>query len=117
MIDHPDWSRGESRILAQRCPEGHVWYLPRTRCPRCSSADVESFEPGGRGTVFALTSLHRRSDGASEVVRIALVDLDDGIRLMTRASPAARIGSRVVVTAEAIGPDHRMLPTSEVLPE
>ena len=114
MTQHPDWSQGEPRILAQKCTAGHKWYLPRPRCPRCGAA-VTSFEPGNEGTVFALTTLHRHSDGTSEPVRIALVDLDEGIRLMTRASKAVEIGSRVVVSAEAIGPDQEVLPNSEVL--
>lgn len=113
MTQHPDWSQGEPRILAQKCTVGHVWYLPRPRCPRCG-AEVISFEPGNEGTVFALTTLHRRSDGTPEAVRIALVDLDEGVRLMTRASKAVEIGSRVVVTVEAIGPDQELLPISEV---
>lgn len=114
MTQHSDWSRGTPRILAQKCPRGHAWYLSRPRCPRCG-AEATSFEPGNEGTVFALTTLHRRSDGAHEVVRIALVDLDEGIRLMTRASKAVEIGCRVVVTAEAIGADQELLPNSEVL--
>jgi len=114
MIHHEDWSRGEPRILAQRCPAGHVWYLPRLRCPKCGG-EPTSFEPGEAGTVFALTSLHRRTDGTAEVLRIALVDLDDGVRLMTRASDSVEVGSRVAVSVGAIGPHERLLPKCEVL--
>lgn len=109
-----DWSQGTPRILAQRCTDGHTWYLPRPRCPRCGGS-VTSFEPAGTGTVRALTTLHRRSDGDPEVVRIALVDLDDGVRLMTRASDSVTIDSRVSVSVKATGSRQVLLPSCEVL--
>ena len=114
MIEHEDWSRGEPRILAQICGAGHAWYLPRLRCPKCGG-DATSFEPGKTGTVLALTRLHRRTDGTPEVVQIALVDLDDGVRLMTRASGSVAVGSRVAVSVAEIGSNQTLLPNSEVL--
>lgn len=114
MIQHEDWSRGEPRILAQKCPAGHTWYLPRMRCPKCGG-DPTSFEPRETGTVLALTSLHRRTVDTTDALRIALVDLDDGIRLMTRASESVEIGSRVAVSVEKIGPNQDLLPNCEVL--
>lgn len=115
MIGHDDWSLGEPRILAQRCDAGHTWYLPRLRCPRCGR-QTESFEPGDTGTIAAVTRLHRRTDGATEAVQIVLVDLDDGVRLMARASDDACIGSRVRVSTAEFGPTQTLLPNCEVLP-
>lgn len=114
MIEHDDWSRGEPRILAQRCNAGHAWYLPRLRCPKCGG-EATSFEPGKIGTIVALTKLHRRTDSAPEVVQIALVDLDDGVRLMTRASGPVTVGSRITMSVAAIGPNQTLLPNCEVL--
>lgn len=114
MIKHDDWSRGEPRILAQRCGAGHAWYLPRPRCPKCGG-EAMFFEPGKTGTIVALTKLHRRTDSAPEVVQIALVDLDDGVRLMTRASGPVTVGSRVAMSVSEIGPNQTLLPTCEVL--
>ncbi|MFB2599639.1 Zn-ribbon domain-containing OB-fold protein [Herbiconiux sp. P17] len=111
-----DWTTGERRLLAQRCTEGHSWYLPRMRCPECSAA-VEVFEPSGAGTVFAQTSLHRRVAGpdgtAKEAIGIALVDLDDGVRMMARCRPGTPIGSRVQVSIAFDEGSQRVLPQCE----
>ncbi|MCS5722848.1 OB-fold domain-containing protein [Herbiconiux sp. CPCC 203407] len=108
-----DWTTGEPILLAQRCAAGHRWYLPRARCPVCSEA-VESFEPTGAGTVFAETSLHRRSSGRdTEAVGIALIDLDDGVRLMARCRPGTRIGTRVHVSIVFDEGSQRLLPSAE----
>jgi uncharacterized OB-fold protein len=119
-----DWTTGEQRLLAQRCPNGHRWYLPRPRCPECASP-VESFEPSGAGTVFAETSLHRRvaaagapGEGGSptkEAVGIALVDLDEGVRLMARCTPGTAIGTRVRVRIVFDEGSQRLLPQCEEL--
>lgn len=108
-----DWTAGEAVLLAQRCPAGHRWYLPRARCPICAEG-VESFEPTGAGTVFAGTSLHRRTSGRdTEAVGIALVDLDDGVRLMTRCRPGTPIGARVQVSIVFDEGSQRLLPSAE----
>jgi len=113
MTPHNDWTRGEPRILAQRCDTGHVWYLPRPRCPRCGGA-VSSFEPAGTGTVSALTTVLRRADGLAGSLRIALVDLDAGVRLMARAGDDVAVGSHVVVRANFFEPEGTFLPVCEV---
>lgn len=106
-----DWTNGIPRLLAQRCASGHAWYLPRTRCPRCGGA-VEDFEPVPVGTVVARTEVHRRADGSAGVLGIALVELDDGMRIMARCAGDAPIGARVrigFVTAES----GRLVPACE----
>lgn len=108
-----DWTTGEPRLIAHRCDQDHRWYLPRARCPECGRA-ATPFEPRGSGTVFAQTSLHRRvasADGSTkEAVGIALVDLDDGIRVMARCRPGTPIGSRVHVTVGFDEGSQRLLP-------
>lgn len=120
MSIEADWTAGELRLLAQRCAEGHAWYLPRLRCPRCAAA-VSSFEPSGSGTVFAQTSLHRRvaaSDGskAKEAIGIALVDLDEGVRMMARCAPGTPMGARVTVSIAFDEASERLLPFCEEVP-
>jgi uncharacterized OB-fold protein len=112
-----DWSAGVQLLLAQRCTEGHAWYLPRARCPKCG-ATASSFQPSGEGTVFAQTSLHRRvaaADGskAKEAVGIALIDLDEGARMMARCRPGTPIGSRVSVSIVFDEGSQRLLPQCE----
>lgn len=121
MTTEADWTAGEPRLLAQRCTEGHVWYLPRLRCPVCAAV-VSSFEPSGSGTVFAETSLHRRvaasgdqaadpaGSKAKEAIGIALVDLDEGVRMMARCVAGTPIGARVKVAIEFDEGSQRLLP-------
>ncbi|ARJ07679.1 hypothetical protein GCM10010988_39920 [Cnuibacter physcomitrellae] len=108
-----DWTEGEARLLAQRCAQGHTWYLPRARCPRCGEI-ADSFDVKGSGTLFSRTTVHRRparADGtAREAIGIALVDLDEGARVMVRCPPDATIGSRVQVSLVFDEDSGRLLP-------
>ena len=73
---------GEFRI--QRCASCgmHIHY-PRALCPACGSRDLEAVRASGRGTVYA-TSVVRVRPGHGEDYNIALVDLAEGPRMMTR---------------------------------
>jgi uncharacterized protein len=87
------------RFLVQRCSEccRHVYY-PRASCPHCGSAALEWTMPSGLGTVHAVTTVRRKpADGGD--LNVSLIDLDEGVRLMSRvdnlAADAVRIGQRV----------------------
>lgn len=87
------------RFLIQRCADcsRHVYY-PRESCPHCGSTALEWTAPGGLGTVHAVTTVRRKpADGGD--LNVSLIDLDEGVRLMSRVdklSPdAVRIGQRV----------------------
>ena len=74
---------GELRL--QRCtPCAHVYFPPRAFCPKCSSRDVAVFAAAGRGTLYSYIINHRpRPDMGSEPHSIAVVQLDEGPRMMT----------------------------------
>jgi uncharacterized protein len=87
------------RFLIQRCTDcsRHV-YFPRESCPHCGGAALEWKQPGGLGTVHAVTTVRRKpADGGD--LNVSLVDLDEGVRLMSRVDNLApqdvRIGQRV----------------------
>jgi uncharacterized protein len=87
------------RFLIQRCTDcsRHV-YFPRESCPHCGSAALEWKAPSGLGTVHAVTTVRRKpADGGD--LNVSLVDLDEGVRLMSRVDnlppQAVRIGQRV----------------------
>ena len=88
---------GSFRI--QRCDacSRHVFY-PRIQCPHCGAARLSWIEPSGLGTVYSATVFRRKPDDGGDQ-QIALVDLDEGVRMMSRVEsidPAAvRIGMRV----------------------
>ncbi len=75
-------AEGEFRI--QRCASCgvHVHY-PRALCPDCGSAELDAVPASGEGTVYA-TSVVRVRPGHGEDYNIALVDLAEGPRMMTR---------------------------------
>jgi uncharacterized protein len=87
------------RFLVQRCSEcsRHVYY-PRAGCPHCGSAALEWKMPSGLGTVHAVTTVRRKPAEGGDL-NISLIDLDEGVRLMSRvdnlAPEAVRIGQRV----------------------
>jgi uncharacterized OB-fold protein len=87
------------RFVIQRCRgcRRHV-YFPRVGCPHCGSAALDWVAPVGTGTVHAVTTVRRRpADGGDS--NISLVELDEGVRLMSRvdncAPGAVHIGQRV----------------------
>lgn len=87
------------RFLLQRCGGcGRHVYYPRESCPYCGGTALEWKAPGGLGTVHAVTTVRRKpADGGD--LNVSLVDLDEGVRLMSRienlAPEAVRIGQRV----------------------
>ncbi|HSH91129.1 MAG TPA: OB-fold domain-containing protein [Ramlibacter sp.] len=87
------------RFLIQRCSacSKHV-YFPRESCPHCGSATLEWTPAKGTGTIHAVTTMRRRpTDGGD--INVSLIDLDEGVRLMSRVENLApaevRIGQRV----------------------
>jgi uncharacterized protein len=87
--------RGE--LAYQWSPEAQkAVFYPRVLCPFTGSDRLEWRVSRGVGTVYATTVTHPR-DGAP--YNVALIDLDEGFRLMSRvediAPEAVRIGMRV----------------------
>ncbi|MGY3473544.1 Zn-ribbon domain-containing OB-fold protein [Bradyrhizobium ottawaense] len=87
------------RFLIQRCSDctKHV-YFPREVCPHCGGASLEWIAPKGTGTVYAVTTVRRKAADGGDI-NVSLVDLDEGVRLMSRienpVSNVTKIGQRV----------------------
>lgn len=96
--------RGEFRI--QRCNgcSKHIFY-PRLVCPYCASMDIDWLEPSGRGTVYSTTTVNRPSDKGGPY-NVALIELAEGVRLMSRidgaASDEVKIGMAVQVAVDLV---------------
>jgi uncharacterized OB-fold protein len=86
------------RFMIQRSASTgkHVFY-PRMVVPGSGEADLEWVEPSGLGTVYSTTVVHQRPPTAD--YNLAIVELDEGPRLMTRVegvtAAEVRIGMRV----------------------
>ncbi|GLG02411.1 hypothetical protein Alches_24520 [Alicyclobacillus hesperidum subsp. aegles] len=100
----PFWEGCRQGVLRiQRCKTcaRYVFY-PRSICPHCMSDDLVFVEAKGLGTVYTYTVVHRGFGPFQDEVpfTIALVDLDEGVRMMTRIVDAGEgigIGDRVEV--------------------
>jgi uncharacterized OB-fold protein len=90
----------EGRFLIQKCSAcaRHV-YFPRDLCPHCGSGDVAFVEPSGMGAVYSTTVVRRKADAGGDY-NVALIDLDEGVRLMSCVDNIAptdvKIGQRVI---------------------
>jgi uncharacterized OB-fold protein len=77
-------------------------FFPRVLCPACGSTSLEWCESSRQGSVYAVTTLHSRSEDPHS---IALVDLAEGFRVMAILENVAPdsidpIGSAVAVSVE-----------------
>ena len=93
----------DGRLVAQRCGGCKTLrHPPRPMCPRCRSLEIEIVELSGKGTVYSYAILHHPQNPAFDYpVFGVLVDLDEGIRLMSNIvdvdKDAIRVGLRVEV--------------------
>ncbi len=72
------------RYEAARCMGcGHVYFPPRPFCPACASRDVQVFAASGRATLYSYVINHRPPPGFEAPYSIAVVELDEGPRMMT----------------------------------
>lgn len=89
----------EGRFQIQHCRDcgKHVFY-PRELCPHCGSIQLEWVAPSGMGTVHSTTTVRRKPEAGGDI-DVSLIDLDEGVRMMSRvegmAPDAVRIGQRV----------------------
>lgn len=76
----------EKRLVVQACSDcGHRQHHPRAICTSCGATDLGVIEASGRGRIASWTVVHRAPDPRLAVPYVlALVDLDEGPRLLTR---------------------------------
>jgi uncharacterized protein len=73
---------GELRL--QRCDAcAHVYFPPRPFCPKCAGRAVSWFKASGRGILYSYVIHHRPVPGFTPPYSIAVVELDEGPRMMT----------------------------------
>ncbi len=73
---------GELRL--QRCDDcRHVYFPPRPFCPSCGSRSVAVFKATGKATLHSYVIHHRPTPGFTPPYAIAVVELQEGPRMMT----------------------------------
>jgi len=91
-----------SGIALLKCRScGHHWQFRRAACPVCAAIEPEAVAVAGGGTVWSVTTVHRAPLPEWDVpggYAIALVTLDEGVRVMCRAETGLAIGEPVRVT-------------------
>ncbi len=73
---------GELRL--QRCEScAKVYFPPRPFCPVCASRGVSVFAASGKATLYSYVIHHRPVPGFTPPYAIAVVELEEGPRMMT----------------------------------
>ncbi|RGE23652.1 Zn-ribbon domain-containing OB-fold protein [Leucobacter sp. wl10] len=100
----------DDELLIQRCRDcGHRQHYPRNICTGCWSEQLEWQAASGRGTVWTFTVVEKPGHPAwagETPYTIALVELEEGPRLMTRLIDCAPDGV-------AVGMDVVLRPTRD----
>jgi uncharacterized protein len=87
---------GELRI--QRCRGcSNAYFYPRPYCPACGSADVEWFAASGRATLASYIISERAAPGFEAPYVIAIVELEEGPRMMTNIVEVEPTPERLVL--------------------
>ena len=87
------------RFCIQHCPQcqQHV-FTPRELCPHCGASPLRWVRASGLGTVYSTSTIARKPDAGGNY-NVALIDLDEGVRMMSRVEGLApeevTIGQRV----------------------
>ena len=88
---------GRFMIQKSRSTGGHVFY-PRVAEPATGATDLEWTAACGRGTVYSTTAIRQKPPTPN--YNLALIDLEEGPRMMSRvdgiAPEAVRIGMPVI---------------------
>ncbi len=79
-------------------PCGKAFFYPRPLCVHCGSADWAWIDASGKGTVYSTSVVRQRPEDGPDY-NIALIDLAEGPRMMSRVTdlpaPEVKIGMAV----------------------
>jgi hypothetical protein len=97
-------------LVLGKCSTCHARFVPIDGpCPRCGSPATEPYPSPGIGKILAATSLEVPPPGWPAPHRLALVEVEDGVRLLVVPdAPLPEVGSLARVVAD--GPIYRARP-------
>ena len=84
----PFWEGTKRHELwLQRCRDcGNFYFYPRSICPHCFSSNTEWIRASGQGKIYSFTVSYKVGSRAFEhdaPYNIAIVELEEGVRMMT----------------------------------
>ena len=85
----------------QRCAACHkAIFYPRELCPHCGSDQLTWEQPSGQGTVYSTTVIRRKADAGGDY-NVALIDLAEGPRMMSRVEGMAPADVKIGMAVKA----------------
>ena len=113
------WDKAnEDELWIQRCIDcgNKPYFYPRFFCPTCLGTNVEWFQTSGKGKLHTYMINHRPAPGfeAESPYAIAIVELDEGVRMMTNIRGIENTPENLVldmpleVTFEEIAPGRKV---------
>jgi len=96
-------------LRIQRCQDCNRFYFyPRSHCPHCLSDNVAWEKVSGRGKLYSFTVAHRPGGPAFQAdvpYNIAIVELDEGVRMMSNIVECNNEDLKVDMPVEAVFDD------------
>ena len=110
-IETEYWDRiASGNFSIQSCRQcGARQAFPRAFCAHCGSTEVVWQRASGRGTVASLTTIHRAPTPeyrARGPYVIALVNLEEGVRVMAHGALDLSAGDPVLLSSHAVEERH-----------
>ena len=85
----------------QRCKAcAKAIFYPRELCPHCGSDQLAWEQPSGQGTVYSTTVIRRKAEAGGDY-NVALVDLAEGPRMMSRVEGVAPADVKIGMAVKA----------------
>ena len=79
----------EGEILLPKCDDcGAYHFFPRVLCPHCHGAAISWKQATGKGRVYTATVV-RRSQNRGGDYNVCMVELQEGVRMMSRVEDIA----------------------------
>jgi uncharacterized OB-fold protein len=113
-LTRPFWEAAKRHELVMpRCTTcDHLFFYPRSECPRCFSATLEWVRVSGRGRLHSFTIVYQPANAAfrdSAPYVYAVVQLDEGPRLVSNVvqcdPEAVRVDMPLVAVFDAVTPE------------
>lgn len=92
-VTGPDYSfqcaLADKEFLLPKCDDcGLSHFFPRILCPHCHGTAISWKQASGRGRVYTTTVVRRKPERGGDY-NVCMIDLDEGVRMMSRVEGIA----------------------------